>query len=595
MGRSKIWEISGLLVKVALGIEKADLVVLNSNFVNVNSGEVLEGWGVAIKGDRVAIVGDVEHTIGPNTVVIDAKGKYVVPGFIDAHVHVESSMLCLTNFAKAVLPRGTTTVFIDPHEIANVLGLDGVKLMLNEAADLPLKVFVTAPSCVPANPIFETSGAYLGPREVEEMLKWDGVIALGEMMNYPGVLNLDKEVFEKINAAHKLGKIVEGHDAGLLGRELAAYAAAGISSSHELTRKIDAVERLRLGMYAYMREGSAWLDVAETVKAITEAKLDSRHACLVTDDREVDSILKQGQMDHVVRRAIEEGVDPIKAIQMATINPAEHYGLARDIGSVAPGRYADILILKSLSKVEVDVVITEGKVVARERKLVTKLIPPSYEERFLKTVKVGRRLKKEDFEIKTSVKEGKVKVRVIEALEGNVLTKSRVEELDVRDNLVLPDERRNIYKVAVVERHKGTGNIGLGFVMGFGFKLGAVASTIAHDTHNLLILGLRDEDMALAANTLAEVGGGIISVDEGRILSLVKLPLAGLMSTEEPEIVADQLERTYNLWRERGCKWVSPFMTMSLLALDVLPELRITDRGLVDTVNYRQVSLFYED
>ncbi|MGB9631259.1 MAG: adenine deaminase [Thermoproteota archaeon] len=593
MARSKLWEVSSLLVKVALGIEKADLVILNSSFVNVNSGEVLEGWGVAIKGDRVATVGNVEHTIGPDTIIIDAKGRYVVPGFIDAHVHVESSMLCLTNFAKAVLPRGTTTVFIDPHEIANVLGLDGVKLMLDEAADLPLKVFITAPSCVPANPMFETSGAYLGPKEVEEMLKWDGVIALGEMMNYPGVLNFDKEVFEKINAAHKLGKVVEGHDAGLLGKELAAYAAAGISSSHELTTKMDAVERLRLGMYAYMREGSAWLDVAETVKAITEARLDSRHACLVTDDREVDSILKQGQMDHVVRRAIEEGVDPIRAIQMATLNPAEHYGLAREIGSVAPGRYADLLVLKSLSKVETDIVIADGKVVAKEGKLTVKLTPPSYEERFLRTVKI-RRLRKEDFEIKAPVKEGKIKVRVIEALEGNVLTKSRVEELGVEDGLVLPDEKRNIYKVAVVERHKGTGNIGLGFVMGFGFKLGAVASTIAHDTHNMLVLGLKDEDMALAANTLAEVGGGIISVDNGKVLSLVRLPLAGLMSTDEPEVVAEQLESTYSLWRERGCNWVSPFMTMSLLALDVLPELRITDRGLIDTVSYKPVSLFYE-
>lgn len=593
MARSKLWEVSSLLVKVALGAEKADMVVLNSNFVNVNSGEVLEGWGVAIKGDRVATVGDVKHTIGPDTTIIDAKGKYVVPGFIDAHVHVESSMLCLTNFAKAVLPRGTTTVFIDPHEIANVLGLDGVKLMLREAADLPLKVFVTAPSCVPANPMFETSGAYLGPKEVEEMLKWDDVVALGEMMNYPGVLNLDKEVFEKINAAHKLGKAVEGHDAGLLGKELAAYAAAGISSSHELTTKIDAIERLRLGMYAYMREGSAWLDVAETVKAITEARLDSRHACLVTDDREVDSILKQGQMDHVVRRAIEEGVDPIRAIQMATLNPAEHYGIAREIGSIAPGRYADLLVLRSLSKVETDIVVADGKVVAKEGKLTVKLAPPSYEERFLKTIKI-RRLKKEDFEIKAPVKEGKIKVRVIEALEGNVLTKSRVEELNVEEGLVLPDEKRNIYKAAVVERHKGTGNIGLGFVMGFGFKLGAVASTIAHDTHNMLVLGFKDEDMALAANTLAEVGGGIISVDDGKVLSLVKLPLAGLMSTEEPEVVAEQLESTYSLWRERGCNWVSPFMTMSLLALDVLPELRITDRGLIDTVNYKPVSLFYE-
>ncbi|RDD53123.1 MAG: adenine deaminase [Candidatus Korarchaeota archaeon NZ13-K] len=592
--RSRIWEVSSTLVRVALGIEKADLVILNSNFVNVNSGEVLEGYGVAVKGDRVAAIGEVSHTIGPRTQVIDARGMYLVPGFIDAHVHVESSMLCLTNFAKVVLPRGTTSVFIDPHEIANVLGLEGVRIMVEESRDLPLKVFVTAPSCVPANPSFETSGAHLGVGEVEEMLSWDGVVALGEMMNYPGVLATDPEVFGKINAAHRAGKVVEGHDAGLLGRELTAYAAAGISSSHEMTRKVDAIERLRLGMYAYMREGSAWLDVKETVKAITEAKLDSRHACLVTDDREVDSIIKQGHMDHVVRRAIEEGLDPIRAIQMATINPAEHYGLAREIGSVAPSRLADILLLRDLTRVEVDTVIADGRVVAREGKLAIDMRPPSYDERYLRTVRLHKRLQPDDFRIRAPMSDGRVRVRVIEAMEGSVLTKCAVEELEVRGGEILPDASRMIYKVAVVERHKASGNMGLGFVKGFGFRLGAVASTIAHDNHNLLVLGMSDRDMALAVNTLAEAGGGIVTVDGGEVLSLVRLPLAGLMSTDEPERVAEELERTYDVWRERGCGWVSPFMTMSLLALDVLPELRITDRGLIDTVNFRYVDLIYE-
>ncbi|MEM3870372.1 MAG: adenine deaminase [Candidatus Korarchaeum sp.] len=592
--RSRIWEVSTTLVRVALGIEKADLVILNPKFVNVNSGEILEGYGVAVRGDRVAAVGDVSHTIGPNTQVIDASGMYLAPGFIDAHVHIESSMLCLTNFAKVVLPRGTTTVFIDPHEIANVLGVDGVKLMVEESRDLPLKVFITAPSCVPANPMFETSGAHLGVREVEGMLSWDSVVALGEMMNYPGVLATDPEVFGKINAAHKAGKLIEGHDAGLLGRELTAYAAAGISSSHEMTRKVDAVERLRLGMYAYMREGSAWLDVKETVKAITEDKLDSRHACLVTDDREVDSIMKQGHMDHVVRRAIEEGVDPIRAIQMATINPAEHYGLAREIGSVAPSRLADIVLLRDLTRVEVDTVIADGRVVARGGKLIVDIRAPSYDERYLRTVKLHKRIDPGDFSLRAPLKEGRVKVRVIGALEGSVLTRCLIEELEVREGEVLPDASRSIYKVAVIERHKASGNIGIGFVKGFGFEIGAIASTVAHDNHNLLVLGLNDGDMALAANTLAGVGGGVVTVDRGRVLSLMRLPLAGLMSTEDPESVAEELERTYGIWRERGCHWVSPFMTMSLLALDVLPELRITDRGLVDTVNFRYVSPLYE-
>ncbi|MEM1546163.1 MAG: adenine deaminase [Candidatus Methanomethylicia archaeon] len=589
--RSKLWEVSKSLVKVALGIEKADLAILNSTLVNVNSGEVLEGWGIAVKGDRIASIGDISHTVGDNTIIIDAERKYVVPGFLDAHVHVESSMLNLTGFAKTVLPRGTTTVFIDPHEIANVLGLDGVKLMIMEGKNLPLKVFITAPSCVPANPMFETSGAYLGPREVEEMLSWNEVVGLGEMMNYPGVLSVDMEVFEKINVTHKIGKVVEGHDAGLLGRDLTAYVAAGISSSHELTRKIDAVERLRLGMYVYMREGSAWLDVAETVKAITETKIDSRHACLVTDDREINSILKQGHMNHVVRRAIEEGVDPIRAIQMATINPAEHYNLDREIGSIAPSKYADILILRNLSRVEVETVIADGKVIARNGRLLADLEKPKYEEKHLKTVNIGREIKTKDLEVRAPIEEGKIEVRAIEAIEGSVLTRSSIEELHVNNSIILPDAERNIYKIAVIERHRGTGEIGLGFVKGFGFKLGAIASTVAHDNHNILVIGLRDEDMVMAIRELEKEGGGIITVDKGEKLAFIRLPLAGLMSIEEPETVAEELEKTYKIWREKGCRWISPFMTISLLALDVLPELRITEKGLIDTVNYRPVSL----
>ena len=592
MSRSKLFEVSKDLVLTALGKLKADLVIKNGILVNVNSGEVLENIDVAIKRDRVALIGDAKHCIGPNTEVFDATGLYIVPGFLDAHVHIESSMLTVTEFAKAVLPRGTTTVFIDPHEIANVLGLDGVKLMLDEAKDLPLKVFVTAPSCVPACPGFETAGAVLGPKEIEEMLGWDGVIALGEMMNFPGVLNVDDDVIAKINATHKYGKVVEGHDAGLLGTPLIAYSAAGVSSSHELTTKQDAIERLRLGMYAYLREGSAWLDVAETVKAVTEARLDSRHVCLVTDDREADSIIHQGHMDHVVRRAIEEGVDPIRAIQMATLNPAEHYGLSREIGSVAPSRYADIVILDNLSKVRVKAVFADGRLVAKDGRMVIDLKTPKYPESAKNSVRLPCAVKPEDFRIKSPVDDEKVEVRVIEAFEGNVLTKHIIEELEVRGGYVVPDMDKWVYKLAVVERHKKTGNIGLGFVKGFGFKVGAVASTVAHDSHNILVLGSSDEDMAIAVNKLAEVGGGIVTVKDKAVLSLVELPVAGLMADEPVEKVAKKLEDMYELWRELGCNWVSPFMTFSLLALAVLPELRLTDKGLVDTVEFKFIDLF---
>ncbi|MEM3506710.1 MAG: adenine deaminase [Candidatus Bathyarchaeia archaeon] len=591
---SKLQDVTKLLVDTALGRIKADLVIKNGNLINVNSGEILEGFGIAIKGDRIATIGEIEHTVGPETIIIDAKGKYAAPGFIDAHVHVESSMMNLTEFSRTVLMRGTTTVFIDPHEIANVLGIEGVRLMLKESKQLPLKVFITAPSCVPANPILETSGAYLGPKEVEEMLSWDNVIALGEMMNYPGVLLCDDEVHEKISIAHRIKKLIEGHDAGLLGKELAAYASAGITSSHEMTKKIDAVERIRLGMYAYMREGSAWLDVAETVKAITELKLDSRHACLVTDDREPDSLIKQGHMDHVIRRAIEEGLDPIKAIQMATLNPAEHYGLAKELGSIAPARIADIVIMNRLTKVDVETVIANGKIVLKEKKFLIDFPKPDYPKEFLKTIKVKTLLSPKNFEIKAPINEGEIKVRVIGAIEGNVLTEHLIESLSVENGLVKPDFNKWIYKLAVVERHKATGNIGLGFVKGFGFKIGAIASSIAHDSHNILILGLDDEDMAVAANKLIEAGGGIITIKDKAIISFLELPLAGLMSIKPVEIVAKKLEEIYESWKSLGCKWVSPFMTISLLALDVLPKLRLTDKGLIDTEKFKIVDLFPE-
>jgi len=589
-----IWKVAKELVLTALGKVKADLVIKNGTLVNVNSGEVLENIDVAIKKDRIALIGNADHCVGEATKIIDAKGKYITPGFLDAHVHIESSMLTVTQFARAVIPHGTTTIFADPHEIANVLGLQGVKLMINESKKVPLRVYITAPSCVPASPEFETPGAILGPQEIEEMLRWDDVIALGEMMDFPGVLSIREDVIEKINAAHRMNKLIEGHDAGLQGNELIAYAAAGISSSHELTTKIDAINRIRLGMYAYLREGSAWLDVEETIKAITEEKLDHRHVCLVTDDREADSIKHEGHMDYVVRRAIEEGMDPVKAIQMATLNPAEHYRLDREIGSIAPSRKADILIIGRLTKVDVEMVFIDGELVAKDGEVIVDIPSYKYPKWATKSINVKKKLKPDDFRIRVTKKEGHIKARIIKAKEGNVLTEEIIDELPVHNNLVYPLNEGNIYKLAVIERHKATGNIGLGFVKGFGFKIGAVASTVAHDSHNIIVLGTDDKDMAAAVNKLIETGGGIITVKNGETLSFIELPIAGLMSNQPYEVVAEKLDEMYKLWNKLGCKWRAPFMTLSLLALPVLPELRLTDKGLIDTVNQKFVSIFVE-
>ncbi|MHA1506080.1 MAG: adenine deaminase [Candidatus Asgardarchaeia archaeon] len=592
---SKLWEISKTLIGVALGREKADFVIRNGTLLNVYTGEIVENVNVVIKGDRIAHVGrNIDHSIGNETMVIDIKGLYLVPGFIDAHVHIESSMLMPSEFARAVLPHGTTTVFADPHEIANVLGLKGIRLMLEDSKGIPLKVYITVPSCVPASiPDFETAAASIGPEEVEEVLGWERVVALGEMMNYPGVLMGDAKVHGEIEVTLKKGKVVEGHYADPnVDEKLSAYVAAGITSCHESTRRIDALEKARRGMWAFIREGSAWHDLAEVIKAVTERRIDTRRFALVTDDRHPEDLISEGHMDHVVRRAIEEGVDPITAVQMATLNPAEHYGMSLHIGGIAPGRFADILIVDDLAKMNIRRVIANGKIVAENGKMLWKIRRKEVPSWAKNTMNVGRILKPEDFVIRAPIESGKIKVRVVEVIEAKVTTKHRIEEVKVKNHEVKADVERDLAKVAVIERHHASGNIGLGFVKGFGFKEGAIGSTVAHDSHNLLVAGMNDEDMAFAANKLIEVGGGMIVVSKKKVLGLVELPVGGLMSEEEVEVVSEKVRKLDEAWRIVGKTMVSPFMTMSLLPLSVLPELRITDKGIIDTVEFRKVPLF---
>ncbi len=587
-------DVTKLLVSTALGREKADLVVRNANLVNVYTGELIESVDVAVKGDRIALVGKADHTIGSITNVIDAGGKYLVPGFLDGHVHIDDSMVTMTGFTKAVVPRGTTGVFMDPHEIANVLGLDGVRLMLKEAKNVPLRVFVCVPSCVPATSTdFETAGADIGPKEVEEALKWDNVVGLAEMMNYPGVLMCDNKVHGEIQATLKAGKVVEGHSDSILGTDLAAYVAAGITSDHESIKKIDGLQRARLGMYTMIREGFASIrNLAEVIRIVTEGRIDTRHIILVSDDRHPKDLLMEGHMDHIIKRAIEEGVDPIRAIQMATLNTAEHYKVDRDVGGIAPSKYADMLILENLSKISVSKVIIGGELVAKDGKLISDLKPTSYPEYAKKTVRVKHRLTATDFVIKAPIENGRVRVNVIGVTEGDIVTKHLVEELEVESGSVQTSVENDIVKIAVIERHKLTGNIGLGFVKGFGFKRGATASTIAHDSHNLIVIGTNDNDMAFAANRLVEVSGGVIVVDKEKTLGAVELPVAGLMSEKDINEVFQEVNKIEEAWTEIGCKMATPFPIIILLSLAVLPKLRITDKGLVDTINFKKISLF---
>ncbi len=593
-GRTHLHDVTRLLVNTAMGHSKADLVVRNGSLVNVNSGEIIENQGIAIKNDRIALVGNVENTIGPDTQVIDAHRKWVAPGFIDGHVHVESAMVAGTEFARAVIPHGTTTVFIDPHEMANVLGMDGVRFFINEARGLPLKMLITFPSCVPAAPGFETSGASFGPKEIEEAMSWKEVVALGEMMNYPGVLAADPNVHAEIAATLKTGRVVEGHAVDLLDRDLGAYASAGITSCHESTEEIQAIQKLRNGMYAMLREGSGATNVANTIKAVTRKKLDSRHACLVTDDREPSDLVNEGQVDYVIRRAIQEGVDPIEAIQMATLNVAEHFECARELGNIAPARFADIVILDKLETVSVNTVIADGKVVSQNGKLTAHLPTPTYPEAVMQSMHLKRAPNLEDLAVRTKTKNDTVRVRAIGVLPTNILTHNLESEVPVNEGKALTNPREDVAKIAVFERHRGSGNVAVGFVKGLGLKEGAVASTVGHDCHNLVVAGMDDASMIAAANLLAQSGGGMVAVKDQKPLSHLPLPIAGLMSDKSVETVSRQMKELKDAWSRLGSKLPSPTITLAFTTLSVIPELRITDKGVLDTVQFKFVNPIIE-
>jgi len=596
---NRTWDYSGnistkaicTLIRTALGKEKADIVIKNVNLVNVHSGEIQEKYDVAIKNGRIALTGRATHTVGNDTLVIDGTGKYLAPGFLDGHVHVESSMVTLIEFARAVLPHGTTGIVIDPHEIANVLGLKGVKTMLAGTKGNPLKVFITIPSCVPSAPDFETAGAVIGPEDVRKALTWKEVIGLGEVMNYPGVLECDRQVLAKIRATLEAGKIVEGHAAGILDEKLAAYASTGISSCHESTKTKDGVQRLRFGMYAMIREGSASRDLSEVIKCITKSRLNSRHAILVTDDRDAEMLTNLGHIDHVVKRAIEEGADPVTAIQMVTLNTAEHIGLSNILGSIAPHKIADLVILDDLEKVKVKTVIAEGQIVAKDGKMTVDLPSPRYPSYVKNSIHLKKRLDECDFEIKTRRKDGVVTANIIGIQEGTIVTKHLQERLKIEKEKIDISIERDIAKIAVVERHKMTGNIGLGFVHGMGLKKGAIATSIAHDSHNIIALGVNELDMKETVNAVAEAGGGFAVSRNGNVISLLPLPIAGLMSEEGIERVSERMVKLKRAVATLGCKKLSLIMSMSFLALPVIPEIRITDLGLVDTRRFCFINL----
>src|SRR3954468_18410023 len=565
------------LSDVCMGRTPADVLITNGRLVNVHTREVQDGVDVAIKAGRVAMFGDAGHTNGAGTEVLDADGAYLVPGLIDTHLHVESAMVTVARFAEAVLPHGTTTVLIDNHEIANVLGLDGIRWMLEEGRGLPLKVLLAVPSCVPALPGFEDAGAELGPDDIREALTWDGGAALGEMMNMPGVYGSDAATHAMIGAVLDAGLPVTGHWSlhGWDDHRLHAYACAGIDSDHETVFGADALAKLRAGMWVQFREGSAWHDVDECVRALTEHGVDSRHALIVTDDMHPGTLAETGHLNHAVRTAIAAGLDPLLAIQLATLNAAEYIGRRHDLGSIAPGRCADILFVEDLRELRPHLVLADGRRIP-DGELPSLAPPPAFRE----TVRLKRALTAGDLRIEAPG--DSARVRAIGMVPGELATEHRVVETATVDGAVEANPDLDLAKAASIERHGGSGSIGLGFVQGLGLQRGAVATTVAHDNHNLFVVGTNDADMLVAVRRLAEAGGGMIAVEDGDVRALVELPIAGLISDRPVAEVADQVEALDRAYAELGTTIEFPFMMVSFLSLAVIPALRLTNRGLVD-------------
>jgi len=547
------------LISVAKGELPADLLLANAKIINVFTGEIEDG-NVAIYENRIAGIGDYQAKE-----VVDVGGRYIAPGLINGHIHPESSMLDIGQYARAVVPHGTTTLVTDLHEIANVCGVAGIKYILERARRLPFNLFLMAPSCVPATNL-ETSGASLGPEEIRQILKWEECLGLGEVMNFPGVIGGDEAVLQKIEYAK--GKVIDGHAPGLSGGALSAYIAAGIYSDHECVALEEAKEKLRQGMFIMLREGSSEKNLEALLPLVTDKTWP--RCMFVVDDRTGADLLRDGDIDAVVRKAIGLGLDPVRAIQLATINTAGYFR-REGLGGIAPGYFADLIVLGDLKKLQIDMVFYRGKLVAEGGK---PLFPtPRTTDRSL-TDSVN--IKPFDIEALRLTPSGGAEP-VIEVVPGQIITKKLMEKLTS-----IPDIERDILKLVVVERHKATGNIGVGLVRGFGLKRGALASSIAHDSHNIIAVGTSDEDIFTAVKEIERLRGGLVAVGGGKILASLALPVAGLLSDEPLETVVNKLERLEKVAVEMGVKLASPFATLSFLALPVIPEIRLTDRGVVE-------------
>jgi adenine deaminase len=567
-------------IRVAHGEGKADLLIKNGRVVDVFSGQI-EKKEVAIYDGTIVGFGDYRAKK-----VVDVNGQFLCPGLIDGHVHIESSMVTIPEFARAVVPHGTTSVVIDPHEIANVLGVRGIRFMAESAKNVPLNVFIMIPSCVPATHL-ETSGATLTSSDIKRLLREPWAIGLAEMMNFPGVIFRNPEVLKKIEVAR--GKRIDGHAPLLTGKELYAYLTAGIRSDHECTTAFEAKEKLKNGMWIMVREGTAAKNLKDLLPLVTPE--NSRRFFLVSDDRHPKDLLEEGHVDSIVRKAISLGCDPILAIQMATINAAEYFRLDY-LGAIAPGFHADLIIFDQLSRFEVTKVFKDGILVSKDGRMVHSRTTVSGGRKLqsMGSVRIGA-IKKDSLVLRSD----NPLAKVIQLIPGQIVTKKVMKKIALRDGLAYADLKQDILKIAVVERHHASGNIGVGFVQGFGLKKGAIGSSVAHDSHNLVVVGTNDEDMREVIRSLQNLGGGMVAVSEGKMLSFVPLPVAGLMANVSVRQVHEQMQCLLRSAKALGCKLPDPFMILSFLSLPVIPELKLTDKGLVDVNQFKIVSLFGEE
>ena len=559
------------LISVARGKTPADLVLKNARIINTFVGEI-EQANVAIYGDTIAGVGDYDEAKD----VFDLQGAFLAPGLINGHTHIESSMLHPARYAQAVVPRGTLAVVTDLHEIANVCGSEGIKFVTDLARKLPLDMLFMAPSCVPATNL-ETSGAQISSKEVKKILAHPKIVGLGEMMNFPGVIGGDEEILEKVSAAK--GMVIDGHAPGLAGKELNAYLSAGILSDHESTTLEEAKEKLWRGMYLMIREGSSEKNLDALLPLVTDNTY--KRCFFVVDDRSCSDLLREGDIDAVVRKAIGRGLDPVRAIQMATINTAEYFRL-HDRGGIGPGYVANLITITDLDKLEIDMVFYRGRVVAREGKPLFPFPPVTIE------LEDTVRIKSPTAQSLRIAPAGET-YSVIEIVPGQIVTRKAVEKIQVVDGAVARDLDRDILKLVVVERHKASNNIGVGLVKGFGLKKGALASSVAHDSHNIIAVGADDLDILKAIEEIKKLHGGLVVCADLEVLASLPLPIAGLLSPEPLDIVVSQYEHVEKAAASLGTLPPAPFTILSFLALPVIPELRLTDLGLVDVAQSRLI------